>query len=414
MLIFRIEIEDNADADALLSENEDWVDDELRTKPDEGDSSNAVSGSNDVSGGVRHESSEESVDEAVSQPEPTMRESTPPPKKSPQRQEEPSGSNEKASEHSTVSSTPDKCGESDQHFPSQESGISNTVDSTWVNTPETCVSNNLEEVDGNSLNKNNNEVSSTNEEERAAQMQEESKCVSSSIDSTPARSQVADSVEDTPAKSVSSEIVSSINDTPLTTSSGTVEREGNFLSFSVFSYYLFMLSSAETTETEEEEREERVNPKLSVEKQPQPDEMLNVDRKGHPSGPNNFGGITPLYPPRPDFPYGHPNRAPFPPPRPGFGPMRGPYFMPRPGFGPLPPGMRPGMLRPDMRTPFVGDPLRPRQQMPMYRGPFPPNVMPPSQMYPSGSMQPPIPVMPKKVLINPNFKGGGLEAATSE
>lgn len=181
---------------------------------------------------------------------------------------------------------------------------------------------------------------------------------------------------------------------------------------------------AETTETEEEEREERVNPKTSVEKQPE--EIFNKGPivppgfKSHQSGPNNFGGITPLYPPRPDFPYGPgQNRAPFPPQRPGFGPMRGPYFMPRPGFGPLPPGMRPGMLRPDMRPPF--DPSRPRQQMPMYnRGPmgaFPPNVMPPSQMsYPAGgpNMQPPVSVIPKKVLINPNFKGGGLEAATSE
>lgn len=182
------------------------------------------------------------------------------------------------------------------------------------------------------------------------------------------------------------------------------------------------LFSAETTETEEEEREERVNPKTSVEKQPE--ELFNKGVKvppGHktyPPGPNSFGGIVPLYPPRPDFPYGpgH-NRAPFPQ-RPGFGPpMRGPYFMPRPGFGPLPPGMRPGMLRPDMRPHF--DPSRPRQQMPMYRGPmgpYPPNIMPPGQLFPPGgpSMQPPGPVIPKKVLINPNFKGGGLEAATSE
>lgn len=206
----------------MLSDSEDWIDDELRAKPkpDDEDSSNAVSGSNEV---VRQDSPEESV--VMTQPEPT-RESTPPPQEQ-QHQEEPSGSNEKTSGHSTVSSTPDKSIEPDQIFQSQESGISNTVDSTWVNTPETCVSNNLEEVDGNSLNnKNNNEVSSTNEEERAAQQHEESKCVSSSIDSTPARSQVIDSGEETPAKSVSSEIVSSINDTPLTTSSGTVEREG--------------------------------------------------------------------------------------------------------------------------------------------------------------------------------------------
>lgn len=216
----------------MLSDSEDWIDDELRAKPkpDEGDSSNAVSGSNDVSEVVRPDSPEESIviDHNVSQPEPT-RESTPPRQTSP-RHEEPSGSNEKTSGHSTVSSTPDKSIDPDQIFQSQESGISNTVDSTWVNTPETCVSNNLEEVDGNSLNsKNNNEVSSTNEEERAAQQQEESKCVSSSIDSTPVRSVVADSGEETPVKSVSSEIVSSINDTPLTTtsSSGTVEREGN-------------------------------------------------------------------------------------------------------------------------------------------------------------------------------------------
>lgn len=224
---------DNADAAALLSDSEDWIDDELRSKPkqgDEGDSSNAVSGSNDIiSEVVRQDSPEEStVDEEVLVQADLERESTPPPRVNSPRQEEPTGSNEKTSDNGTVSSTPDKSMEPDQNVvQSHESGISNTVDSTWVNTPETCGSNNLEEVDGNSV-KNNEEVSSTNEEEQAAQQQEGSKCVSSSIDSTPVRTQVADSGEQTPLKSESSEIVSSINDTPLTTSSGTVEREGEF------------------------------------------------------------------------------------------------------------------------------------------------------------------------------------------
>lgn len=220
---------DNADAAVLLSDSEDWINDEIRSKPkpDEGDSSNTVSGSNDISEVVRQDSPEESVvDEPVVAAQPTFdRESTPPTQTSP-RHEEPSGFNEKTSGHSTVSSTPDKSTDPVQNVcQSQESGFSNTVDSTWVNTPETCVSNNLEEVDGNTV-KNNEEVSSTNEEERAAQQMEGSKCVSSSIDATPGRSQVADSVEETPTKSESSEIVSSIDDTPLTTSSGTVEREG--------------------------------------------------------------------------------------------------------------------------------------------------------------------------------------------
>ncbi|XP_063696632.1 RNA-binding protein 33 [Culicoides brevitarsis] len=381
--------DDNADAEALLSDSEDWIDDELRSKPktESGDSSsNAVSGSNDIAE-ARQDSPEESTIATVAPSE-----STP---------EKPTGSNEKTTEH--VSSTPDKSLELGDPDQSQESGVSNAVDSTWVNTPDACVSNNLEEVDGSFV-RNNNEVSSTNaEEERAAQQLEGSKCVSSSsIDSTPTIEQNND--VDTPATSACSEIVSSFNDTPLTTSNETVERE------------------AETTETEEDEREERINPKLSVEK---PEENLNnkgvrvpSGHKNHKQSSNSFEGITPLYPPRHDFPYG-PNRIPFPPHRPGFGSMRAPYFMPRPTFNSLPPGMRSGMMRPDMRIPF--DPTRPRQQIPMYpRGPlgsFPPNVMPPNQMpYSSGGLnvQSSIPIIPKKVLINPNFKGGGLEAATSQ
>uniref|UniRef100_A0A336LKR1 CSON010700 protein n=1 Tax=Culicoides sonorensis TaxID=179676 RepID=A0A336LKR1_CULSO len=401
--------DDNTNAEALLSDSEDWINNEVtnKQKPSTADPNNTVSGSNEVvTENIRPDSPQESsgVEQIESQSE--QRESTPPRRQKSPDLEEPSGSNEKTSGHSTVSSTPDKAPESDPICQSQESGISNTVDSTWVNTPEPSLGNSVEEVDSlissNNLNKNNNEVSSTNEEVKNLQ-QEESKCVSSTIDSTPARSEISDSTEVTPAKSVSSEIVSSINDTPLTTSSSTVERE------------------AETTETEDEERGERVNPKLSVEKQPE-EEFIQAPKlpphgkQSHPSGPNSFGGITPLYPPRPDFAYG-PNRGPFPPPRPGFGPMRGPYFMPRPGFGPHPGGMRPGMHRPDMR-PGYGDPMRPRPPMPMYgqMGGYPPNHLPPNLMstYPGGMQPPPIGVIPKKVLINPNFKGGGLEAATSQ
>ncbi|XP_062533909.1 serine/arginine repetitive matrix protein 2-like [Armigeres subalbatus] len=178
----------------------------------------------------------------------------------------------------------------------------------------------------------------------------------------------------------------------------------------------------------------------------------------HPGGPGGYGpgpfrgGMRPRFPPRPGFPgdmnnYRN-NRMNFP--------MGGrPPFPPRgPPFDPM---MRPGMMRPGDRMPF--DPMRGGPRMgpggPMFRpggpgGPLPggppfgpmggpgrgPEMPPGGPPGPMGAIQPhpppllgfdtaplaattpavPVisaPVLPRKVLINPNFKGG-VEAATNQ
>lgn len=182
---------------------------------------------------------------------------------------------------------------------------------------------------------------------------------------------------------------------------------------------------AETTE--DDEKRERINPKLSVEKTQPTDESFNASsfdnkqRKEYPHHQQQPGvaGVTPLYPPRHEFPFNH-NRPRFPPGHPNFGPMRGPFYMQRGPFGPMPPNMRPGMPRQDMRPPFMDSRGRPPMPGHMYRGPMRPGVPFPQggnhMPYPGPNPVPPVPQapMPRKVLINPNFKGGGLEAATSK
>lgn len=113
-----------------------------------------------------------------------------------------------------------------------------------------------------------------------------------------------------------------------------------------------------------------------------------------------------MYPPRLDagFPQGLNMNYQM---RPGFVPRGVPPPFGRP-FGPG--GMRPGpgLPRPGM---FRGPQMRPPMRPPPFMQPQP-HVIPPYGVPPQG---PPIPIVaaPRKVLINPNFKGG-VEAVTSK
>lgn len=166
---------------------------------------------------------------------------------------------------------------------------------------------------------------------------------------------------------------------------------------------------------------------------------------GMPPGPHpNFGGpfrggMRPRFPPRPGFPGDMNNyrnnrmnfpmggRPPFPPRGPPFDHMLRPGMIhpgDRPPFGGGGPRMGP-MYRPN--GPGGGPPLLHRGAMPPGgppQGPGPMGAMPPHQppllSFEAGPLAaaavpaiPATPVLPRKVLINPNFKGG-VEAATSE
>lgn len=192
---------------------------------------------------------------------------------------------------------------------------------------------------------------------------------------------------------------------------------------------------------------------------PGPPQMMHRPLGGHGGGgppgmrpdfhPNmqggNFGG--------PPFPNDGPRppmmRPPFDPPQqPPYGgggggpPMNNPY---RPHQHPQRMPNDPMNMGPRQRPPFHGPPHPPyaqnsfnqnrmngppqqfggpHQSMPPYQQQpqGPPIMNQGSSMMPGGQGMPPngmavggmAPIMPRKVLINPNFKGGGVEAATSE
>lgn len=135
--------------------------------------------------------------------------------------------------------------------------------------------------------------------------------------------------------------------------------------------------------------------------------------------PNNQQQIPPNQNYRPRFQRwpNHPNH-----PRWNSAPMQNPNMIPR-GGPPMGPMVNPNFsMRPMRPNQFFNSFPNPMQQRPMQpqRFPFKPNEIRPQAMrFPPVPPQIPqansnnVPGMPRKVLINPNFKGG-VEAAKSE